>query len=96
MWLGSPLVLIRRHRRMLRRLNHSAATPRWSLTSDDLAPLLTAAVEPMRYPALTLRSSHPQSHVPVAAHPHVPLKADRNQSNTCRNDRPAHPRPKLA
>jgi PST family polysaccharide transporter len=52
--LGVSVVLVRRHRGMLHALGRAGATARWSLGRDDLAPMLAAAVEPIRYPALTL------------------------------------------
>jgi O-antigen/teichoic acid export membrane protein len=52
--LGVSVVLVRRHRGILHTLGRAGAAARWSLRTDDLAPMLAAAVEPIRYPALTL------------------------------------------
>lgn len=52
--LGVSVVLVRRHRGIFHTLGRAGAAARWSLRTDDLAPMLAAAVEPIRYPALTL------------------------------------------
>lgn len=53
-WLGTMLVLIRRNRGVLGAFHRSGTGARRTLAPDGLVPILAAAVEPMRYPALAL------------------------------------------